>query len=71
MFYATTLERERLKIKFNALLRWGKDISFQDMCPNDTRIFCIALVSFSESSLLSFSCRMVSSPPAGKNNSNK
>ena len=30
MFHAATLERERLKIKSNALLRCGKDISFQD-----------------------------------------
>lgn len=56
---STTLERARPKVKSNAIFRCGKDNSFHEICPSDTKIFCIALVSFSESSFVNLSCRTV------------
>ena len=60
--YNSTLERARLKIKSNAIFRCEKDNSFHEICPSDTKIFCIALVSFSESGFVNLSCRTVKTP---------
>jgi hypothetical protein len=59
-----TLDRQRLKIKFNAVSRWEDDDSFTHICPMAMRIFCIALTSSLKRSLLNLSCRIIRTPSA-------